>query len=168
MSDEIRHQGRYEDYDAPATPGLRPARLTWMFRALGPIAALAVWLALGGAENLSQDARAVAAIGTLMAVWWTTEAIPLAATSLLPIVLMPMVTDLDVAGSTAPYASPIVFLFLGGFLIAIAMEKWNLHRRIALWTLRRVGTSPKQIVLGLMLATGFLSMWVSNLSLIHI
>ena len=109
-----------------------------------------------------EDARAVAAIGTLMAVWWTTEAIPLAATSLLPIVLMPMVTDLDVAGSTAPYASPIVFLFLGGFLIAIAMEKWNLHRRIALWTLRRVGTSPKQIVLGLMLATGFLSMWVSN------
>ncbi len=162
MSDEIRHQGRYEDYDAPATPGLRPARLTWMLRALGPIAALAVWLALGGAENLSQEARAVAAIGTLMAVWWTTEAIPLAATSLLPIVLMPMVTDLDVAGSTAPYASPIVFLFLGGFLIAIAMEKWNLHRRIALWTLRRVGTSPKQIVLGLMLATGFLSMWVSN------
>ena len=69
MSDEIRHQGRYEDYDAPATPGLRPARLTWMLRALGPIAALAVWLALGGAENLSQEARAVAAIGTLMAVW---------------------------------------------------------------------------------------------------
>jgi sodium-dependent dicarboxylate transporter 2/3/5 len=97
-----------------------------------------------------------------MMVWWVTEAIPLSATSLLPIVLLPMVTEQTVAQATAPYASPIVFLFLGGFLIAIAMEKWNLHRRIALLTLRRVGTEPRRIVLGLMLATGFVSMWVSN------
>ena len=66
------------------------------------------------------------------------------------------------AETTAPYANPIVFLFLGGFLIAIAMQKWNLHRRIALLTLRRVGTHPRQIILGLMISTAFLSMWVSN------
>lgn len=111
---------------------------------------------------MSGDARAVAAIATLMAFWWMTEAIPLAATSLLPIVLIPALTARSVGETTASYASPIVFLFLGGFLIAIAMEKWELHRRIALLTLRRVGVSPRRIVLGLMLATGFLSMWVSN------
>lgn len=91
-----------------------------------------------------------------------TEAIPLAATSLLPIVLLPVLTWLSMAAVTAPYASPIVFLFLGGFLIAIALQKWNLHRRVALLTLRMVGTQPRRIVLGLMLATGFLSMRVSN------
>lgn len=131
-------------------------------RGLGLAAALLVWAAMEGAQGISPDARWVAAIATLMAVWWMTEAVPLAATSLLPIVLIPMLTDRTVAETTAPYASSIVFLFLGGFLIAIAMEKWNLHRRIALLTLRRVGAEPKRIVLGLMLATGFLSMWVSN------
>ena len=120
-----------------------------------------VYALLGSAE-MSGDARIVAAIAALMAVWWMSEAIPLAATSLLPIVLIPALTDRSVAETTASYASPIVFLFLGGFLIAIAMEKWNLHRRIALLTLRRVGVSPRRIVLGMMIATGFLSMWVSN------
>lgn len=136
--------------------------MIWALRLLGPIAALAVWLALAGAADISPEACSVAALGTLMAVWWMTEAIPLSVTALLPIVLLPVLTDLTVAEATAPYASPIVFLFLGGFLIAIAMEKWNLHRRIALLTLRRVGTEPRRIVLGMMLATGFLSMWVSN------
>ena len=125
-------------------------------------ASLTVWLLLGQSEGLAPDARAVAAVGTLMAVWWMTEAIPLSATSLLPIVLIPALTERTVSEATTPYASSIVFLFLGGFLIAIAMEKWNLHRRVALLTLRRVGVQPKRIVLGLMLATGFLSMWVSN------
>ena len=97
-----------------------------------------------------------------MAIWWMTEAIPLSATSLLPIVLIPAFTETTVKQATAPYASDVVFLFLGGFLIAIAMEKWNLHRRIALLTLRQVGVKPRQIVLGMMLSTGFLSMWVSN------
>ncbi|MBA3576279.1 MAG: DASS family sodium-coupled anion symporter [Sphingomonas sp.] len=134
----------------------------WGLRALGVGAALLVWIAMGTATGISEDARWVAAIATLMAIWWMTEAIPLAVTSLLPIVLVPMLTGGTVGEATAPYASPIVFLFLGGFLIAIAMEKWELHRRIALLTLRRVGAEPKRIVLGMMLATGFLSMWVSN------
>ncbi|TXB68267.1 anion transporter [Paracoccus aurantiacus] len=136
--------------------------MIWGLRAAGLIAAALVWLLLGGSENLSPDARNVAAIGTLMAIWWMSEAIPLSATSLLPIVLIPMLTERTVSEATAPYASSIVFLFLGGFLIAIAMEKWNLHRRIALLTLRKVGVQPKRIILGMMLATGFLSMWVSN------
>lgn len=140
----------------------RSARLIWSLRVLGPIAALVVWLALGGSQGLPPDARFVAAIATLMAIWWMTEAIPLAATSLLPIVLIPALTAITVGEATAPYASSIVFLFLGGFLIAIAMEKWQLHRRIALLTLERVGAEPRRIVLGMMLATGFLSMWVSN------
>ncbi|WP_298468738.1 DASS family sodium-coupled anion symporter [uncultured Erythrobacter sp.] len=123
--------------------------------------ASAVYALLGSAE-MPGDARFVAAIAALMAVWWMTEAIPLAVTSLLPIVLIPPLTERTVGETTGSYASPIVFLFLGGFLIAIAMEKWNLHRRIALLTLRRVGVSPQRIVLGMMIATGFLSMWVSN------
>lgn len=135
--------------------------LTWSLRAVGLFVAVAVYTLLGGTE-LNPDARFVAAIASLMAVWWMTEAIPLAATSLLPIVLIPALTERTVAQTTASYASPIVFLFLGGFLIAIAMEKWGLHRRIALFTLARVGVSPRLIILGLMIATGFLSMWVSN------
>ncbi|MCW8086586.1 SLC13 family permease [Sabulicella glaciei] len=162
MSEQLRQQGEYEEYTEAAAPGGRSATLIWSLRAFGLAAALLVWLAMGSAEGLSSDARWVAAVATLMAVWWMTEAVPLSATSLLPIVLLPMLTQRTVAQATAPYASSIVFLFLGGFLIAIAMEKWNLHRRIALLTLRRVGVEPKRIVLGLMLSTGFLSMWVSN------
>lgn len=157
----IPQQGEFDKYPAPGGSAPRSASKIWTMRALGPIAAFIVWLLLGGAD-ISADARFVAAIATLMAVWWMTEAIPLAATSLLPIVLIPALTERSVGETTAPYASSIVFLFLGGFLIAIAMEKWNLHRRVALLTLKRVGIAPQRIVLGLMIATGFLSMWVSN------
>lgn len=144
------------------TGGARSARMIWLLRAAGPIVAGLVWVLLGAAQDLPPDARNVAAIGALMAIWWMSEAIPLSATSLLPIVLIPMLSERTVSQTTAPYASSIVFLFLGGFLIAIAMEKWNLHRRIALLTLQKVGVQPKRIILGMMLATGFLSMWVSN------
>jgi sodium-dependent dicarboxylate transporter 2/3/5 len=139
----------------------RSASRLWLMRGIGVVVALAIYLLLGGSD-LSDDARVVAAIAGLMAVWWMTEALPLSVTSLLPIVLLPMLAGSTVAESTAPYANPIVFLFLGGFLIAIAMQKWNLHRRIALLTLRRVGTHPRRIILGLMISTAFLSMWVSN------
>ncbi|MDO5703785.1 MAG: SLC13 family permease [Paracoccus sp. (in: a-proteobacteria)] len=159
MQGKPRHQGEYEEY--PEGPGAG-SHWIWIFRAGGIIAALIVYMLLGNADGLTPDARVVASIGTLMAIWWMSEAIPLSATSLLPVVLIPALTERTVGQTTSAYANSIVFLFLGGFLIAIAMEKWSLHRRIALLTLRRVGVEPKRIVLGLMLATGFLSMWVSN------
>lgn len=161
MNSPIDQQGEFADYGAPHGPQGRSAQAIWAFRVAGLAAAALVYALLQGAE-MSPDARWVAAIATLMAIWWMTEAIPLAVTSLLPIILIPALTALEVGETTASYASPIVFLFLGGFLIAIAMEKWNLHRRIALLTLRQVGVSPRRIILGLMIATGFLSMWVSN------
>ncbi|WP_281966068.1 SLC13 family permease [Serinicoccus marinus] len=159
-SDIVREQGEFDDEPSDREPP-RPAGRTWAFRLGGLALAALVYLLLGGAD-MSGDARFVAAIAVLMAVWWMTEAIPLAATSLLPIVLIPPLTGLGVSDATAPYANSIVFLFLGGFLIAIAMQKWNLHRRIALLTLRRVGTHPRRIILGMMISTAFLSMWVSN------
>ncbi|WP_022707936.1 SLC13 family permease [Paracoccus zeaxanthinifaciens] len=158
IKDELHQPVGYDENEVP----VRSAAMTWGLRGLGLGLALLVWLLLGGQEGLSADARIVAAIGTLMAVWWMTEAIPLSATALLPIVLIPAMTETTVGQATAPYASSIVFLFLGGFLIAIAMEKWHLHTRIALMTLNKVGVAPTRIVLGMMLATGFLSMWVSN------
>ena len=161
MTPPIEQQGEFENYGAPRGPQQRSTGMIWAFRLAGPVAAALVFALLQSAD-MPADARWVAAIATLMAVWWMSEAIPLAATSLLPIVLIPALTERTVGDTTASYASPIVFLFLGGFLIAIAMEKWNLHRRIALLTLRRVGVSPTRIILGLMIATGFLSMWVSN------
>src|SRR5690606_21908344 len=152
MDEQQRRQQDADRFDEETRQRPRPASRTWFFRLLGPAAAVLVWWLLGASEGLTPDARWVAAIAVLMALWWMTEAIPLAATSLLPIVLLPALTGRSVAESTAPYASPIVFLFLGGFLIAIAMEKWNLHRRIALMTLVRVGAQPRRIVLGMMLA----------------
>ncbi|WP_153394194.1 SLC13 family permease [Ornithinicoccus halotolerans] len=139
----------------------RSPRLVWGVRLLGVAVAVAVYLALGAAD-MSPDARVVAAVASLMAVWWMTEAIPLAATALLPIALFPVLTERTIEETTAPYANDIVFLFMGGFLIAIAMQKWHLHRRIALRTLVTVGTQPRRIILGMMIATAFLSMWVSN------
>jgi len=162
MSEPVRHQGEFETQTGGSCSGGRPPVLVWTLRLAGIAAALTVWGLLGGSEGLGLDARIVAAVATLMAVWWITEAIPLAVTSLLPIVLFPLLTDRTVSETTSPYANPVIFLFLGGFLIAIAMEKWNLHRRVALLTIARVGYRPTRIVLGLMLATGFLSMWVSN------
>ncbi|HKJ10856.1 MAG TPA: SLC13 family permease [Ornithinimicrobium sp.] len=149
-----------QDHDSDTAPGRSKAK-TWGFRALGVGLALLVYVVLAGAE-LSADARVVAAVAILMATWWVTEAIPLSATALLPIILLPSLTELTIDDATVPYANPIVFLFLGGFLIAIAMQKWDLHRRIALLTLRRVGTHPRRIILGMMISTAFLSMWVSN------
>jgi solute carrier family 13 (sodium-dependent dicarboxylate transporter), member 2/3/5 len=140
----------------------RPPGLVWGFRALGLGLAVVVWLLLGPVDGLPPEARITAAIGVLMATWWVTEAIPLSATALIPILAFPAFGVLGVGDTTENYGDDIVFLFLGGFLIAIAMQKWHLHRRIALLTLRAVGTTPTRIVLGMMIATAFLSMWVSN------
>lgn len=102
------------------------------------------------------------AVAALMATWWVSEAIPLAATSLLPLALFPFLGLGTAAESAAPYANHLVYLFLGGFMLAQAMQRWNLHRRIALNIVKLVGSSPARLVLGFMCASGFISMWVSN------
>jgi len=104
----------------------------------------------------------MAAVAALMATWWMTEAISLAATSLLPLVLMPFLKILEPDAVARSYMNDYIFLFIGGFTIALAMERWNLHRRLALHTIHLVGDRPRQLVLGVMIATAFLSMWISN------
>ncbi|MED1603978.1 DASS family sodium-coupled anion symporter [Cytobacillus kochii] len=127
---------------------------------LGPIL-FALTLLFVSPEGMSREAQAVLASTLWVAVWWITEAIPIPVTSLLPIILFP-VTGAVTEGITSSYADNTIFLFLGGFIIAIAMEKWNLHLRIALGIITVVGTSTSRLVLGFMVATGFLSMWISN------
>lgn len=103
-----------------------------------------------------------AAVACLMAIWWISEAVPVALTALLPIVLFPVLGILPVDATTAPYANPLIFLFMGGFIIALAMERWNLHRRIALSILMLTGSRQDALIGGFMVATAGLSMWVSN------
>ncbi len=121
-----------------------------------------VLLVVPAPEGMSASAMKVAALTALMATWWITEAIPIPVTSLLPIVLLPLLGVSNSGAATAPYAHPLVFLFLGGFLLARAMEVHELHRRIALETIALVGSTPERIVLGFMIATAVLSMCVSN------
>ena len=112
--------------------------------------------------QVSAPANNALAIAGLMITWWVTEALPLPVVALLPIILLPLVGISNLKEATAPYANPVIFLFLGGFMLGLAIEKWNLHRRIALNIVRLTGTSGDRIVLGFILATGLLSMWLSN------
>jgi sodium-dependent dicarboxylate transporter 2/3/5 len=128
---------------------------------LGPIL-FTIILLLPAPSALTPEAWKVIALAILMLVWWVTEAVPLAVTSLLPIIGLPLLGVLGRKAAAAPYANPVVFLFMGGFMIALAMERWNLHRRIALNIVRVTGTNANGIVLGFMLATAALSMWISN------
>nr|WP_321224418.1 DASS family sodium-coupled anion symporter [uncultured Psychroserpens sp.] len=112
--------------------------------------------------GLSPQANAVLACTAWIAVWWITETIPIAVTALLPIVLFPLTRGLDLATTTSAFGHKYVFLYLGGFIIAIAIEKWNLHKRIALNIINIIGSDVRKIILGFMLATAFLSMWISN------
>ena len=111
---------------------------------------------------IAPEAKAVAAVTILMILFWVTGVIPLEATALLPLVLFPALGILSPVKVAESYGNEVIFLFLGGFIIAMSMQRWGLHRRIALHIIRLVGTSPKRLVLGFMVATGFLSMWISN------
>lgn len=113
-------------------------------------------------EGLEPAAWRTAAVGLLMATWWVTEALPISVTALVPLVLLPPLSITDIDGAATPYANPLIFLFLGGFIIAQAMQVWQLHRRIALGIVNWVGVRPPSIVIGFILASAFLSMWVSN------
>ncbi len=128
---------------------------------VGPLVFIAVLLAPAPA-GLDLPAWRTAALGLLMATWWITEAIPIPATALLPLVALPVMEVVSIDEAASPYANPIIFLFMGGFMIALAMQRWDLHRRIALNLVNWVGTRPSSIVIGFILASAFLSMWVSN------
>lgn len=121
-----------------------------------------ILLLIPSPEGLSPEAWKTAAVAVLMATWWITEALPIAATALIPIVLFPLFDIASISDTTSPYANPLIFLFMGGFIIAIAMQTWDLHRRIALNIVSFVGVKPSSIIIGFMLASAFLSMWVSN------
>jgi solute carrier family 13 (sodium-dependent dicarboxylate transporter), member 2/3/5 len=113
-------------------------------------------------EGLSPEGRAILAATLWIAVWWITEAIPISVTALLPIVLFPLSGGLELNETTASYGHRYIFLYMGGFVLAIAIEKWNLHRRIALAIISFIGTNVSKIILGFMIATAFMSMWISN------
>ncbi|UCC26454.1 MAG: DASS family sodium-coupled anion symporter [Gemmatimonadales bacterium] len=127
----------------------------------GPLLA-AVILALPAPEALPPEGWRTAAVATWMAFWWITEAVPIPVTALLPLILFPFLDVLSMTDAAAPYAAEVIFLFMGGFFLAAGMESCGLHRRVALGIIQRVGLGPERLVLGFMLATAFLSMWISN------
>jgi solute carrier family 13 (sodium-dependent dicarboxylate transporter), member 2/3/5 len=158
-------------------------RLRWIGLAAGPLAALATYallpasapaaaplpaataaapLAAAAAEGLPHAGRAAASVAAWMAVWWLTEAVEVPVTALLPLALFPLTGATTMKEAAAPYAQELIFLFLGGFVLALSMQRWGLDRRIALAALRLTGNRPANVVGGLMLATAGLSMWVSN------
>ncbi len=126
----------------------------------GPLAFLLIQLL--PFEGLSPQGKAVLACTAWVAIWWISEAMELAVTSLVPIVVMPLSGALTVDQTTTSYGNPLIFLFMGGFILGMAIEKWNLHKRIAYSIIRVVGTGEKRMILGFMLSTAFLSMWLSN------
>ena len=128
---------------------------------LGPAVFLGILLGFSP-DNLSQQGVAVLAVTLWVAIWWITEAIPISVTALLPIVLLPLFGGVNIADVTASYGHKYIFLYMGGFILAIAIERWNLHRRIALNIIYFVGNNVPRIILGFMLSTAFLSMWISN------
>ncbi len=128
---------------------------------LGPVCLL-LTLVLEPPGGLDTEAWHVAGVGLLMSIWWMTEAIPIPATSLIPLAFFPVLGLADIRATAAPYANPLIYLFLGGFLIAEAVQQSGLHKRLALFILSRMGSTPRSVVVGFMVTTAFLSMWVSN------
>lgn len=158
MSTEIAEKSPGER--APGFP-LKTVRIRWTGFFLGLILSTLVYAIMP--DTVAHDARLTAGVAVLMAVWWMTEALPIPATSLVPLVAFPVFgSEIEMADVGASYGNPIIFLFLGGFLIALSMQRWNLHRRIALFTLSLMGNRPGPMIAGFMIATGFMSMWVSN------
>ncbi len=131
---------------------------------LGPGLGLLTFFVLGLADGLGHQGRVVAALAVLMAVWWLTEALPIPATSLLPLAVLPLATggEIGIREAASSYSHDLIFLYMGGFMLALTMQRWGLHRRIALATILLVGTRPRRIVLGFMLSSAALSMWISN------
>lgn len=138
---------------------------THLIRLSGPLLAVAVYLLL---RHIGPQPAAMAAIVAWMAIWWITEAVPLAVTSLLPLVLFPLLGIDGVGGTAVNYGKEIIFLFLGGFLLALAMERSGLHRRIALRIVGRIGGTGPRLIAGIMVATALLSMWMNSTSCVMV
>lgn len=134
---------------------------TWTPTIAGPAAAALVWL-VPPPYQMPPAAHAVAGLAVWMAIWWLTATLPLAVTALLPLALLPILGPVRIEQIARPYADPIIFLFMGGFFLAAATQRWQLHRRLALGVIAAAGTAPARLVLALMLATAFISMWISN------
>ena len=132
------------------------------FGLIGGVVALILFLSFVNFAPEHYNAKIVASIAILMAVWWITEAVPLSVTSLVPLVLFPLFGVVSGAKSADSYMNSTIFLFMGGFIIAIAMERWNLHKRIALNVIGLAGKKASSIVMGFMIASAFISMWISN------
>jgi sodium-dependent dicarboxylate transporter 2/3/5 len=130
--------------------------------AAGVLAAVLVYWLLGGASDLGEPGRRLAAIAALMACWWVTEAIPLAATALVPVVCFPMLGVQPIDATTSSYGHPLIFLFMGGLMLGKGLELWGAHKRLALLIIAVVGTSPKRVVASVMLSGAVLSAFVSN------
>ncbi|MFH0257772.1 SLC13 family permease [Vibrio rumoiensis] len=139
-----------------------PGNSRYLGLILGPLVLILTLIFPAPFEGMSEPAWRMVGLATFMAIWWVTEAAPIPVTSFLPIILSPLLGTADIKTATAAYANPLIFLFLGGFMLSIAMEKWNLHRRVALIAMLAVGNKPAHQVGGLMLVTAFLSMWMSN------
>ena len=133
----------------------------WIGLVLGPALALGLQL-IPAPEGLSPEAWRVVSLAALMVVWWVTEAIPIAATALVPLAALPLIGAASIKDAASPYADPIVFLFIGGFMLAAAVERWRLHERIALSIASVAGGRPVALVAGFMLASMLISMWISN------
>lgn len=128
---------------------------------LGPLLFI-IFYFIPGITGLDDAPRAVLAVTLFVATWWITEAIPIPATSLLPLLLLPLTGGTDEKIASSAYADPIVFMYMGGFIIALAIEKCNLHKRIAMTIISMMGANSNRIILGTMIATAFISMWISN------
>ena len=130
----------------------------------GPIVFLLMLLTSSSQETMPREAWLVAGVGIWMATWWSTEAIPVAATAFIPLVSFPLLQVMPVKAVAQSYAHPTIFLFMGAFVLALAVEKWSLHRRIALTVLSKTGTDGRKLILGFMVAAALLSMWMTNTS----
>ena len=157
---DLLHRAAHAVQDAVEHPAEFGAR-QWSGFVLGP-ALLAITLIVAPPEGLSQTGWRTAGAAMLMAVWWITEAVPIPVTALVPLALFPLLGLGTIKDVAAPYANPLVFLFLGGFVIALAMQRWNLHRRLAINIIGAMGTRPTRIVAGFLLSGALVSMWVSN------
>ncbi|MEX0904993.1 MAG: DASS family sodium-coupled anion symporter [Balneolaceae bacterium] len=158
---ELKQKDGKADIPVPESPDGQIGTMKWAGFAGGLLLFLLMILS-SPPEGLSLAGWRTAAVATLMAIWWMTEVIPISATAMLPLVLFPVFGISGIAEAASPYSNPMIFLFLGGFIIAIAMQRWDLHRRIALNIISLIGSKPRSIIAGFMVSAAVMSMWVSN------